>query len=68
MGMTRETFESADMPVKLNMLYDETQSIRALIEELRRDLKEKNRYYKVVAFFGGVVGGILATFGKWLVK
>jgi len=58
-GITKQTFCDLTVESKLDVLFD-------CLVEVNSNLKKSNGYEKMVAFAGGVVGGIAAVFGKGL--
>lgn len=58
-GITKQTFCDLTVESKLDVLFD-------CLVEVNSNLKKSNGYDKMVAFAGGVVGGIAAVFGKGL--
>lgn len=58
-GITKETFCNLSTDSKLDILFD-------CLVEVNSNLKRSNGYDKMVAFAGGVVGGVAAVLGKGL--
>jgi hypothetical protein len=58
-GITKQTFCDLTVESKLDVLFD-------CLVEVNSNLKKSNGYDKMVAFTGGVVGGIAAVLGKGL--
>jgi hypothetical protein len=61
--ISKETFETFDVEGKLNTLFDLILGIDRRLERLEK----RSLFNKSLAFVGGLVGGFVAIFGKWMV-
>ena len=62
MPIEKETFEGMDTNSKLGVLFDYTQQIYCKLEKL----EGRKKTDKALSLFGGIMGGVLAVFGKWM--
>lgn len=56
-GMSKETFSKLPVDSKLDTLFD-------CMVSVNNSINKSNKYDKLVATLGGVVGGVLAVVGK----
>lgn len=59
-GITKETFCKSSTEVKLDLLFD-------CLVSVNQNINKSQKYDKIVAAFGGVIGGIAAITGKGLI-
>ena len=61
-AIEKKTFEGMDTDSKLNVLFDYTQDIYCKVG----NLENRKKTDKALSLFGGIMGGVLAVFGKWM--
>ncbi len=73
-ALSRETFEGMDEGSKLNILFDYVSSnhkcaceTQEELTELKQQFERRKKFDTTVAGAAGVVGGIFAHIGQWII-